>query len=92
MQEPFWTIPKNKRGMPKKYLKYIARQNPKEKERFFGVLECIQNWDLENLDCKTMKGYKKRFRCRVGKFRIVFVQQENGRGAIIDIDTRGDIY
>ncbi|MEI7511462.1 MAG: type II toxin-antitoxin system RelE/ParE family toxin [Candidatus Peregrinibacteria bacterium] len=46
---------------------------------------------LDHLDIKKMKGFENRYRCRVGKFRIVFEKKEDF-GDILDMDTRGDIY
>lgn len=77
--------------MTKSYLKYIFRQTPKLQKRFFEALEKIENGDLENLDLKKISGSEDSFRCRIGKFRIIF-KKEADLGKIIEIDTRGDIY
>lgn len=78
--------------MPKDYVKYIARQNPKIKARLLEIADKIEAWDLSEIDYKKMSGVDGAYRARVGKFRLIFVQTEDGTGAIVKIETRGDIY
>jgi mRNA-degrading endonuclease RelE of RelBE toxin-antitoxin system len=44
-------------------------------------------------DIKKMKGQKLKniYRLRIGKYRIIFVQEKEWI-KILDIDTRGDVY
>ena len=80
--------------MPKGYIKYMKKQDSDLKKRLLNAVLKIENLDLEDLDCKKMKGGNSNqdlFRVRVGKFRIVFIKKDH-YGEIQDIDTRGDIY
>lgn len=78
--------------MSKDYFKYVLRQTPADQKRLFEAICLISAWTLSRLDIKKMKGFDGVYRARMGKFRIVFAQDESGEGAIIDINMRGDIY
>lgn len=77
--------------MPKKYLKFLNRLPKDFRIKLAEVLLRIETLDLEDLDIKKMKGNENKFRCRVGKFRIIFLKTQK-RGNIIEINTRGNIY
>ncbi|NVP18146.1 hypothetical protein HUU51_05515 [Candidatus Gracilibacteria bacterium] len=75
--------------MTKKRLKILQRENNK-----IEILETIQkilNGNFDNLDIIKMRGYEKHYRCRIGKIRIIFYEQ-NGKYFVDKIGYRGDIY
>lgn len=44
-------------------------------------------------DIKLMKGFEKRFRLRVGSYRVLFeVDQREQIVFILTVDNRGDVY
>ncbi len=77
--------------MTKKYLKYLARLPKQQRLKLALILENIGNLKLKSLDIKKLSGYENLFRCRTGKFRIVF-EKGNCYGEIIEIETRGNSY
>jgi len=77
--------------MPKSFEKYLAKLPQPLRLQLSESLKKIASLDLKNLDVKKLKGFKCIFRCRVGKFRIVFEKKGN-TGIILEINTRGDVY
>jgi len=69
--------------------KYLEKLDAATKMRIALALEGLP----DRGDIEKLKGYKlpNLFRLRVGKFRIVYVLEEDII-RITDIDTRGDIY
>jgi len=77
--------------MPKSYEKYLAKLPKHLRLQLAETTEKVKCLQLKNLDIKKLHGYNDIFRCRVGKFRIIFMKTKNG-GDIIEINTRGDVY
>lgn len=73
-------------------LKFVAKQ-----ER--SVQECIRKALLGLTvrppvgDIRLMKGYEKRFRLRLGRYRVIFeIDHQEQIVYILAIDNRGDVY
>ena len=77
--------------MPKGFLKYILKLDPKRRRLFEELVGKIETLDLEGCDVKPIEGRKNLYRLRSGKWRFIF-EKKDGYGEIWDIDTRGDIY
>lgn len=77
--------------MPKSFEKYLAKLPKAWRLKLNDTIEEIKHLRLKDLDVRKLQGFKSLFRCRVGKFRIIFEKKENS-GEIIEINTRGDIY
>jgi mRNA-degrading endonuclease RelE of RelBE toxin-antitoxin system len=70
-------------------LKYLQGLDKKTRKRIFSGIEKLPNKG----DVKKMKGQKLKniYRLRIGKYRIIFLQEKEWI-KILDIDTRGDVY
>lgn len=70
-------------------LKYLTKL---EKQVRTNIIEAIEGLPDKGDICK-MRGQSIHniYRMRVGKFRVLYIQQEDTI-KILDIDTRGDIY
>lgn len=70
-------------------LKYLQTLDKKTRKRIFSGIEKLPNKG----DVKKMKGQKLKniYRLRIGKYRIIFLQEKEWI-KILDIDTRGDVY
>ena len=63
--------------MADEIIKILKKISKKDKEKLLLILQKIRNSDLENLDIKKIKGEKNQFRVRSGKYRILFIQENN---------------
>ena len=77
--------------MSKLWEKYIQRLPKHFKIKLLNAILKITNNDLKNLDIKKLKGRETEYRCRIGKFRILFYKKEDFI-QILGVDTRGDVY
>lgn len=77
--------------MPKQFEKYLLRLPKNIYRKLSAVVIKILELRLEGLDVRKMEGFSDRYRCRVGKYRIIFEKKEDF-GDIIEINTRGDVY
>lgn len=77
--------------MSKQYKKYLSSLPTPWRSRLHTIVEKIERLDFEDLDLKKLQGSSDLFRCRVGKFRIIF-RKEKDFGDVVEINTRGDIY
>jgi mRNA-degrading endonuclease RelE of RelBE toxin-antitoxin system len=70
-------------------LKYLSKL---EKQVRTNIIQAIEGLPEKGDICK-MRGQSIQniYRMRVGKYRVLFIQQEDTI-KILDIDTRGDIY
>jgi mRNA-degrading endonuclease RelE of RelBE toxin-antitoxin system len=70
-------------------LKYLQGLDKKIRKRIFFGIEKLPNKG----DVKKMKGQKLKniYRLRIGKYRIIFLQEKEWI-KVLDIDTRGDVY
>lgn len=79
----------------KKAAKYIAGLNRPTKQRIKKAIEGLLQLPPQG-DIKTLQGFSdNRKRLRVGKYRIVYLNCQNGEIKIlyiINVDSRGDIY
>lgn len=60
--------------------------------KFINTIDEIQNGNLDELDITELKWNNGLFRCRIGKFRIIFYKGSNWDYIIEDIWSRWDIY
>ena len=78
----------------KKSKKFIEK-NKKDGLKFFKAFDEISQ-DLENIkyyDIKNLKSKENIFRLRIGKFRALFMKQNNELIIlVINIVSRGEIY
>lgn len=73
----------------KSCLKYLAKCELKIRVILFEAIERLPgHGDIRPLKGKTVKNI---YRLRVGKYRILFMKEEECIH-ILEIDTRGDIY
>lgn len=75
-------------NIKKKAQKFISKQDRNQQIRLYKSI-----YNLPNGDIKLLKGYKTKYRLRVGEYRVIFEWIENE--IIIDItdaDNRGDVY
>ncbi len=79
----------------KKAAKYIAGLDRPTKQRIKKAIEGLLQLPPQG-DIKTLQGFSdNRKRLRVGKYRIVYLNCQNGEIEIlyiINVDSRGDIY
>ena len=75
----------------KKAEKFLGKLPRDEQIRIIQALDNLIN-NYDNLDIKKLKG-RLEFRLRVGKYRILFVEDvDNNLYVITAIGSRGDIY
>ncbi len=75
----------------KKAEKFLLKLPRDEQIRIIQALDDLIN-NYGNLDIKKLKG-RSEFRLRVGKYRILFVEDvDNNLYVITAIGSRGDIY
>ncbi len=75
----------------KKAEKFLVKLPRDEQIRIIQALDNLIN-NYDNLDIKKLKG-RLEFRLRVGKYRILFVEDvDNNLCVITAIGSRGDIY
>jgi mRNA-degrading endonuclease RelE of RelBE toxin-antitoxin system len=77
--------------MSESLIKYLQKQSPSIRKKLAQATRNIQKNDLKLLDIKKLRGVPNGYRCRVGKFRIVF-ERKNDFVRLVSIDTRGDAY
>lgn len=73
-------------------VKFVSKQEKATQERIRKSLLGLTHRPPIG-DIKPMKGYAKRFRLRVGNYRVLFeINHEEKMICILTIDNRGDIY
>ncbi|MGF7048374.1 mRNA-degrading endonuclease RelE of RelBE toxin-antitoxin system [Paenibacillus sp. DS2015] len=73
-------------------VKFIAKQEKVIQERIRRAVLGLSTRPPIG-DIKLMKGFDKRFRLRVGSYRILFeVNHQERNVTILTIDNRGDVY
>lgn len=77
--------------MVKKWIKQLQNLSPKEESIMFGIINKIVNGDFSDLDIKKLQWYDDMYRCRIGKYRIIF-KNNNGSYEIRWLGPRGDVY
>ena len=75
----------------KDYLKFLRRLPKGLRGRIISAILKISEGKLKNLDVKNLKGTDSIYRCRMGKIRIIFEQQQETY-IVHDIGFRKDIY
>lgn len=69
-------------------LKFINAQDKIQQVRLYKAI-----YNLPAGDIKKMQIYYNKYRLRVGKYRIIFEQNDKDIIInVIDVDNRGDIY
>jgi len=77
----------------KKIIKFLQKRNYKFREKFISFFEEISaNPFTEKLDIKPLKGYKKHYRLRINKYRILFKIIDSNTILCYDADSRGSVY
>jgi mRNA-degrading endonuclease RelE of RelBE toxin-antitoxin system len=76
--------------MADKIAKLLAKLPSKQLKALFVVLAKVNQGDLGDIDVKSLKGYKNRYRVRVGNYRIIFIRNEQGRYIVLLIAKRDD--
>lgn len=77
--------------MTDRITKFINSLDQKTKARLKEKLFKVREKPYSTLGVKKLRGYKNRFRFRIGKIRIIYTIK-NSKIDIIDIDYRGNIY
>lgn len=71
--------------------KFLLKLPQNEQIRIIQALDSLLN-NATNLDIKKLKG-RLEFRLRVGKYRILFIEDtDNSLYIITTIGSRGDVY
>jgi len=78
--------------MVKKYIKRLQKSQGSFQDIFIEIISKIEIGDFSDLDIVKMQWNENRYRCRVGKFRILFHKNIAGKYIIDDIGSRWDIY
>lgn len=75
-------------NIKKKAQKFISKQDKNQQIRLYKSI-----YNLPNGDIKLLKGYKTKYRLRVGEYRVIFEWIENKIIInVTDADNRGDVY
>jgi|AntRauTorckE6833_2_1112554.scaffolds.fasta_scaffold04658_8 mRNA interferase RelE/StbE len=69
--------------------KFIKKLNLKKAERIYLIIDKIINRDLKNIDIRKLKGYSDIYRARVGKYRIIYTDNQK-EIRILEISKRND--
>ena len=72
-----------------KIFKFLRKRRKKERLLLMAAIDLIERNQLENFDLKKLSGFDKRYRARVGKFRIVF-EKMNGVNHVIKVAEKDD--
>jgi mRNA interferase RelE/StbE len=73
-------------------VKFVSKQEKSVQERIRKALLGLTLRPPVG-DIKPMKGYTKRFRLRVGSYRVLFeINHEEKMICILTVDNRGDVY
>ncbi len=73
-----------------KIAKALKRLTRKEQGLVKKILVKLKNKQLENLDCKKLKGRNDIFRIRKGQLRIIYRLDQKGNIFILTIERRSD--
>ncbi|MFA6382333.1 MAG: hypothetical protein WCX08_03660 [Candidatus Buchananbacteria bacterium] len=73
-----------------KIAKALRKLTQKEQESVKVILVKLKNKQLENLDCKKLKGRDDVFRIRKGQLRIIYRQDLKGSIFVLAIEKRSD--
>ena len=69
--------------------KFVARLSPVEREKIGTIISHILARKTAGLDIKKLRGYSNIFRVRIGRIRIIYVQDaEDVR--IVQVGFRGE--
>ena len=71
-------------------IKFLKSADKKLSVRILNGIEGLTKEPPEG-DIKTLQGKENELRLRIGKYRIIYVY-ENNNLIILNIDSRGDIY
>ncbi len=72
--------------LSKQALKFLEKINEPDKSRLVGGIKNLPNGDI-----KPLKGYNDLYRLRIGKYRVIF-EEQNNIYQIHKINKRNDIY
>lgn len=75
--------------MSDKIKKFLRKLNRKQLTYLLPFIDRVELNDLEGLNVKPIKGHDQYFRLRAGKYRIIFIRNENGN-QIVAIAHRDD--
>ena len=81
--------------MIKSFEKFYKSRNPKERKTIDEKIEILKDnpYDFYRLDIKKLKGYNKRYRLRIGNYRILYeIFDDIVVVILLDGDSRGGIY
>lgn len=70
-------------------LKILKSYDNKTSDRLIIAIESIPLGDIKKLKGNNVPPL---FRLRVGKYRVVYIVEDNDIIKVIKIDTRGDVY
>lgn len=76
--------------MADKIAKLLAKLPPKQLKALLVVLAKVNRGKLDGLDVKSLKGHKDRYRVRVGNYRIIFTNNEQGKYIVLLIAKRDE--
>jgi mRNA interferase RelE/StbE len=74
-----------------KYLKILKKLPKKQRAKVLAAIRKIMQGKLDKLDIKKLSDQHQLYRCRIGKFRILFLLRGE-HFYVLDIGNRGDIY
>lgn len=73
----------------KKSQKYLDKLEKKQQERIKKAVRTFYEQGIGDLS--KLKGFKDKYRLRVGDFRILF-SHEGSNIYVLKVDSRGDVY
>lgn len=73
-----------------KIAKALKKLTLKERELIKEILAKLKNKQIENLDCKKLKGRDDIFRIRKGQLRIIYRQDQKGNIFILAVERKSD--
>lgn len=75
--------------MPDKIKKFLRKLTDKQLAYLLPFIDRVETYNLEGLNIKPLQGHNKHFRVKAGRYRIIFIQHNQGN-QIVSITRRND--
>lgn len=73
-----------------KISKALSKLTEKEKEAIAEIFSKIQAGKIAGLDLKKLKGYDNIYRVRLGKWRVIYRTEKDGKIFLVSFERRND--